>query len=341
MREPDVPGGRLDSAPPIRRSVSLSRRFSSTRSNVDMKIGHISDLHILKLDSPRPWEFLNKRLLGGVNLLLNRSDEHSVAVAREALEHLEEAGVDHIAITGDMTNLAFDSEFAAVANILRTLDDAEQRVSVVPGNHDYYTRDAVETRRFERHFAPYLDSDLPAYQLESGYPFCKFRDDVAIVGLNSGIQTPWLFATGEVREEELKSASALLDDPAVRDRFTIVMIHHHLMPFEHSRVEYTRRLVNARDVLELMRQRAVDLVVHGHNHHFATIEIPHLSGSGMLRICEAGSTSLSSYSDPKFGGKYNIYHIEDDHLAKIETHLYEGEDRGFVHWRERTFEKKF
>ncbi|MFB6350414.1 MAG: hypothetical protein ABEN55_09790, partial [Bradymonadaceae bacterium] len=62
---------------------------------------------------------------------------------------------------------------------------------------------------------------------------------------------------------------------------------------------------------------------------------------GTLRICEAGSTSLSEYADPKFGGKYNIYHLEDGHLAKVETHLYEGDDLGFVHWRERTFEKEF
>ena len=307
-----------------------------------MKIGHISDLHILDIDEIRPREFLNKRLVGGVNLLLNRSDEHSVGVVREAINHLDRQDVDHIAISGDVTNLALDSEFAAVADIVRDISDHEERVSVVPGNHDYYTRDAANSRRFERHFAPYLRSDLPAYQLDSGYPFCKLMgEDIALVGLNSGIVTPWFFATGKIREEELESASALLEDPELRDRFTIVMVHHHLVPFEHSRVEYTRRLVNADDLLEMVRRRCVDLVIHGHNHHFATIEIPHLGGPGTLRICEAGSTSLSEYADPKFGGKYNIYHIEDQHLEKVETHLYEGEDLGFVHWRERTFEKSF
>ena len=306
-----------------------------------MKIGHISDLHILDIDGIRPREFLNKRLVGGVNLLLNRSDEHSVGVVREAIRHLDREDVDHIAISGDVSNLALDSEFRAVGDIMRTVRDHEERISVVPGNHDYYTRDAAESGRFERHFAPYLTSDLPAYQLETGYPFCKLMGDVALIGLNSGIPTPWFFATGKVREDELESTEALLDDPEVRKRFTIVMVHHHLVPFEHSRIEYTRRMVNADRVLELMRQKCVDLVIHGHNHHFATIEIPHLGGPGTLRICEAGSTSLSEYRDPKFGGKYNIYHIEGKHLAKVETHLYEGEDLGFVHWRERTFEKSF
>jgi 3',5'-cyclic AMP phosphodiesterase CpdA len=308
-----------------------------------MKLGHISDLHILdlELDELQLTKFFNKRLLGGVNLLLNRTDEHSLAVVHEALSHLDGEEIDHIAITGDLTNLALEAEFRSVAAVLGSIDDHERRISVIPGNHDYYTRDAVEDGHFERHFAPYLHSDLGAYQHESAYPFCKLFDEVALVGMNSGMPSPWFFATGRVRADELRSVEALLDDPEVRKRFTVVMIHHHLVPFEHSRIEYTRRLVNAEEVLRVMREKCVDLVIHGHNHHFATIEIPHLGGPGTLRICEAGSTSLHEYDDPKFGGKYNIYHIDDGELRKIETHLYEGEERGFVRWRERTYEKEF
>jgi 3',5'-cyclic AMP phosphodiesterase CpdA len=306
-----------------------------------MKLGHISDLHILDvdLDDLNPADFLNKRILGGTNLLMNRSHEHSIGVVREALRHLDRRDIDHIAVTGDLTNLALDSEFESVATLLSEIVDHESRVSVVPGNHDYYTPDVAENGSFEDHFAAYLDSDLPEYQLETGYPFCKLLEDVALVGLNSGVATPWFFATGEVRQPELRATRALLDDPEVRNRFSVLMIHHHLIPFERSRIEYTRRLVNSGEVLEVVREKCVDLVIHGHNHHFATIEIPHLGGPGTLRICEAGSTSLSEYSDPKFGGKYNVYHIEDGQLETIETHLYEGEDDGFVHWRERTFEK--
>jgi len=309
---------------------------------IRMKLGHLSDLHILDVDFSdlRPSDFFNKRLLGGANLLLNRSHDHSTDVVREAFRRLDDHLVDHIAVTGDLTNLALDSEFESVARILREVPSHESRISVVPGNHDYYTPDAADTGRFERHFAPYLRSDLAEYQLETGYPFCKLMDDVALVGLNSGIATPWFFATGEVRRAELRSARALLDDPEIKQRFSVVMIHHHLVPFEHSRIEYTRRLVNAEDVLQMLREKCVDLAIHGHNHHFATIEIPHTGGPGRLRICEAGSTSLSEYSDPKFGGKYNVYHIVEGQLDKIETHLYEGSEDGFVHWREHTFEKE-
>ena len=306
-----------------------------------MKLGHISDLHILKIEDPKPWEFFNKRLVGGANLLFKRSKSHSSTVVKEALRHLDDdAGVDHIAITGDLSNLALASEFAEAANILADIPQAAERISVIPGNHDYYTHETASSRRFEQYFAPYMTTDMPGYRTESGYPYCQFKeDDVAIIGMNSAVPTPWFFATGEVEQAQIEATAALLDDPKVRDRFKVVMIHHHLVPFEHSRVEYSRRLTNADDVLDMLRWHDADLAIHGHNHHFATIELPQLRGRGTLRICEAGSTSIGSYSDPYFGGKFNVYDIVDGRLKRIETHLFESHDVGFVQWKEQTFEQ--
>jgi len=106
-----------------------------------------------------------------------------------------------------------------------------------------------------------------------------------------------------------------------------------------SRVEWLRRLVDAEAVLGMLRHCDVDLVIHGHNHHFSTLEVPHLRGTGTMRICEAGSTSTTTYTDPRFGGKYNVYHIEDGRLLRIDTHLYEAHENAFVHWHEQTFEQ--
>src|SRR5690554_3103496 len=177
-----------------------------------MRIGHISDLHILAISDVRPWEYLNKRLVGGLNFLLNRFKAHSSVVVERALEALASLDVDHIVISGDLTNLALDLEFAAAAEIIRSIESSSSRVSVVPGNHDYYTPGAASSGRFEHHFKDYLKSDLPEYQLERGYFFCYLRGEVAFVGLNSGIATPWLFATGKVDEDELAQAARILDD---------------------------------------------------------------------------------------------------------------------------------
>jgi 3',5'-cyclic AMP phosphodiesterase CpdA len=304
-----------------------------------MKIGHISDIHVLELRDIRPWQFFNKRVTGGLNLLVDRGDRHSAEVVHTALEHLEEAGVDHIAVTGDVTNLAIESEFAAVARIFAQISGSPEAVSVVPGNHDYYVRDSVERRLFETYLADYIRSDLPEYQLDTGYPFCKLLgEEVALIGMNSGVVSPPMFAIGTVDDDELERTEDLLDDPRVRDRFTIVMIHHPVLPFEHATVRFMRRLTNAERVLRRLRIHQVDLLIHGHNHHFGTYEVPHLRGSGTMRICEAGSSSVTTYEgDEAFGGKFNIYHIEDGHLHRIETHLFEASESSFLPWRENVY----
>ncbi len=298
------------------------------------KIGHVSDIHILELDRPRPWQFLNKRVVGGTNLLLNRSKSHSTEVVELAFEQLEQLGVDHIAISGDLTNLALDSEFKAAARVLSQIPAAESRISLVPGNHDYYTYSAARARSFETYFAPYLHSDLPDYQLPSSYPFCKLiGDDIALIGLNSGLASFIFFATGKVDPAELSAAEALLEDPIVRDRFKIVMIHHPILPVKFHRIEYNRRLLNAPDVLKTIRKSGVNLVIHGHTHHHATLEIPHLNGPGTTYICEAGCSSIGQHPDPERAAKFNIYHITERRLAKIETHIYNASTNQFQPWR--------
>ena len=303
------------------------------------KIGHISDLHVL--DIPRsellPHRFLNKRLVGGANLLFHRADAHSVAVVHRALERLDEEGVDHVCITGDLTNLALDSEFEAAHRLVLDIDKPYERVSVIPGNHDAYTYSAERDGRFEYFFSDFLKSDLPQHQGSRGYPFCHLRGEVAVIGLSSAVATPPLFATGLVDDEQLEHLQTLLDDDTVKSRFKVVMVHHPLTDFEHARTNRFRRLVNADDVMRICRLGNVDLVIHGHNHHFSTQEIPHLNGPGTMYICEAGSTSTRDYTNPRFAGTYNIFH--DGHLSRIETHLYEGHEDSFVHWHEETYQR--
>jgi len=304
-----------------------------------MRIGHISDLHVLHLENLKPRDFLSKRFVGGINLLRHRAGAHSVGVVRHALRRLEELNVDHICISGDLTNLALPSEFEAARGLVDEIRDASTRVSLVPGNHDYYTIGAARDRRFETFFAPYLTSDLAVYQQASGYPFCHLRGEVAIIGMNSGVPSPPLMAYGEIEEEELMALDALLSDPALDGKFKILMVHHPLLPFQYAKIQSSRHLVNAEALLRILRTNAVDLAIHGHNHHFSITQIPHLKGSGDLVVCEAGSTSNQSPSSPEFAGSFNIFDIERGKLKHIETHIYDGFEDTFVHWNEEVFER--
>ena len=49
-----------------------------------MLLAHISDLHVLDLTGVRPWRFLNKRMTGGLNLVLGRRRMHRIEVVEAA-----------------------------------------------------------------------------------------------------------------------------------------------------------------------------------------------------------------------------------------------------------------
>ena len=63
-------------------------------------------------------------------------------------------------------------------------------VTIVPGNHDVYTRGAARTKRFYGYFERYLSSDLPEQRASHPagmFPVVKLRGPVAIIGLATAV----------------------------------------------------------------------------------------------------------------------------------------------------------
>src|SRR5688572_6178535 len=136
-----------------------------------MRVAHFSDLHVLALDGVSRLRLLNKRFTGWVNLKLKRAHKHRPAYVRAIAREITQAKVDHVVITGDLTNLALEQEFEATRLLLEDeLHLRPDQVTVVPGNHDLYTRGALRSRRFTTFFKHYLESDLPdlAVEIELG-----------------------------------------------------------------------------------------------------------------------------------------------------------------------------
>ena len=59
------------------------------------------------------------------------------------------AGVDHLVITGDLTNLALESEYRRAAEIVGRFG-SKLEISVVPGNHDIYTDTKSQQALFQK-----------------------------------------------------------------------------------------------------------------------------------------------------------------------------------------------
>jgi len=248
-----------------------------------LRIAHLSDLHLHAEGSLGLRDLFGRRIFGAANLLLRRGKLHTVAAAMAAVEAARTA--DHCIVTGDLTNLALEAEFALAARVLGPLGGYD-RLTVVPGNHDYYTPDAVRSSRFERHFGHTLWSE----GADRVWPVVKDLEGVRIVALCSPRLCPPMFSYGKLGQAQVEAAARLLADARAQGRFTIVALHHNL----HRRGvvnELTGRLLDRDQLRAAMLEAGADLILQGHDHRPRTFDSRRPDG-GTMRVAGAGSASL-------------------------------------------------
>jgi 3',5'-cyclic AMP phosphodiesterase CpdA len=302
----------------------------SLRRGRPMKIAHFSDLHVLALDGVPVHRFFNKRLTGWANLRWKRGAIHRTAYVHAIAREVARAQVDHVVVTGDLTNLALEGEFAAVRELLdRELDLDPARVTVVPGNHDLYTRGSFTSRRFERYFADWLVSDLPELSTAAGggpFPVVKLRGSVAIVGVSSAVPRPPFVAAGELGKAQIAALARVLAHPDVAARTVVLALHHPVVRKANARKQYLDGLRDAPALLDVLRALERGLVVHGHMHRRVQRAITTATG----RLVQAGATSASLQSEvPDRMAGYNVYEIDDAGKIRVGASVYEPDAQSF------------
>jgi 3',5'-cyclic AMP phosphodiesterase CpdA len=289
-----------------------------------MKIAHFSDLHLLDLTGVPFRRFLNKRLTGWVNLRLNRGSIHRAAYVDAIARKIAERRVDHVVVTGDLTNLALEPEFERVRALLeRTLGMDPAQVTVVPGNHDLYTRGARESRRFERFMGPWLKSDLPDLSVDvagARFPVVKLRGSAAFIGLSSAVPRPPLIAAGELGRAQIAALGDVLAHPEVRARTPIIALHHPpVHPWSRAKA-HVEGLRDARALLALFASASRGAILHGHLHRRIQRELS--TSGGRLRQLGATSASLH-HADPDRMAGFNTYDLADDGTLRVEAWVYD------------------
>ena len=82
-------------------------------------------------------------MVGYVNWQRNRRRFLHDTVIDTIVADMKANAPDHVAVTGDLVNLALDREIELARLWLETLGDPDD-VSVVPGNHDAYVPGALD-----------------------------------------------------------------------------------------------------------------------------------------------------------------------------------------------------
>ncbi|MDP8998782.1 MAG: metallophosphoesterase [Myxococcota bacterium] len=296
-----------------------------------MRIAHFSDLHLLSLDGVPVRRFMNKRITGWVNLRLKRASIHRSEYVRAIAREIGARDFDHVVVTGDLTNLALESEYDLARDVLeRDLGLDPSRVTVVPGNHDVYTRGALSCRRFERYFAPWLIGDLPelAVDVNGGFfPVVKLRGSVAIIGLSSAVPRPPMVAAGELGLAQIAALHRVLEHPEVARRTAVLGLHHPAVRPESRAKMYLEGLRDASALVAELRPIANGLLLHGHLHRRVQRDIPTSAG----RVHQVGATSASLHhaAAHRMAG-FNVYEIGEAGVDRVEAYVYSPE-RGTFH----------
>lgn len=260
-------------------------------------IAQLTDVHLGPIVglSPTYWNF--KRGLGFANWAKNRRHAYSRHVLQLIADDIDRQHVDHIAVTGDLANLGLPLEIEAGLRWLESLG-TPQRVSVIPGNHDIYSRRGASA--VLNHWAAYMGGA----DREDAFPYVKHVGPIALIGLNSAVTTAPFVAHGRLGRGQRERLAQILDQQAALGRFRLVMIHHPPLPGQAAKL---RALVDAGELSDTIKRHGAELVIHGHNHveMFATL----LTTTGAAYVVGAPSSSLGRAVGHEPLARYNLYRI--------------------------------
>lgn len=225
------------------------------------RLAHISDVHLGPLPAVTYRDLASKRVVGYVNWQRNRRRHMRDAVLDTIVADLKASEPAHLAVTGDLVNLALDGEIEMARLWLETLGSPHD-VSVVPGNHDAYVPGAFD--KACRLWAAWMTGDgVERPVSRETFPYLRVRENVALIGVSTARATAPFMANGFFREGQAARLEKILEETGRRGLFRVIMIHH---PPVRGAVSQHKRLFGISRFHKAMRRCGAELILHGHSH---------------------------------------------------------------------------
>jgi 3',5'-cyclic AMP phosphodiesterase CpdA len=258
-------------------------------------LAHLSDIHLAPLPVPRRIELIGKRITGYVNWRRRRHLIHDRPALDALVADLQKQKPEHIAVTGDIANIALPEEFTAGRRWLESLGSPHD-VTAIPGNHDIYVRAGLS--RALQEWGAFMRGDGG-----ESFPFVRKRSPVALIGLNSGIATAPFRATGRLGQAQLGGLPTILARLKDEGLFRAVLIHHPPV----SEAGRSKRLIDAPALLALLAQHGAELLLHGHDHLHMLNWLPGPDGTRIPAVGVHSASAAPAYSpDP---AAYHLFNI--------------------------------
>ena len=258
-------------------------------------------------------------------LLAHVSDPHfgreDPAVVDALLADLDEVGPEAIALSGDLTQRARGSEFAAAREFVGALPAP---VVVVAGNHDVPLLDLRERftapyRRYRREFAEELQPRLVDNRLIA-------------LGLNTARANTR--KSGRLNQRQLATLERTLASAPPAALRVLVTHHPFIPPPQRPEASVVGRAPLA---LEAIERAGVDLLLSGHRHvrHAHVLPVgPALAAASVLVVLAGTACSRRHRGEP------NSYNVVEGDRGRLEVTVREWDGRRFRPARPRRYERR-
>lgn len=266
-----------------------------------MKVVHISDLHF---PTKIPILSLRGKMVSGyLNYIFRRKSKYPLELRDALFQKIKNLEYDLLILSGDLTNVSHEVEFQEAREILKPILD--ERVFLVPGNHDRYIDSAIKpVSLFEKYFGDFLGERID----QESFLYCKKIHDFYIIGWDSNFVSGIGNASGIIKEEIINKTINYLKLNQIKKY--LLVCHHPLWNPEGQEESSYHKMLNREDVIRKLSDFPPACYFHGHKHsnYFRKpdTEIPF----GILN--SASSTMLP---DRKRMNGFHTLEISDENLV--------------------------
>lgn len=268
------------------------------------RLAHLSDVHLGFVPPMRLRDLASKRVIGYANWRRNRAGWMTTETLARLVLDLKAQAPHHIAVTGDLTNVARREEFENARAWLEELG-APTEVTAIPGNHDAYVPGAHH--RYRTLWAPWMLSDRPEFVDKALFPFMRRKRHVAIIGVSSAVASAPFMATGHVGSHQTERLRPLLNEARAEGLFRVILIHH--PPKLVDPRNQWRKLTDGRRFRRLVEECGAELILHGHDHVRMMTAIA--GANGPVPVVGVPAASGPANGGPHAGG-YALHEITEN-----------------------------
>jgi 3',5'-cyclic AMP phosphodiesterase CpdA len=214
-------------------------------------------------------------------------------------------------ITGDLTHIGLPNEFRQAREWLTSVGEPHD-VTVIPGNHEAYTK--TEWQQTLALWQPYMDSDVGSSDDRELFPSLRIRGPAAIIGICSAIPTAPFLATGRVDDGQLQRLPNVLKEARDQGLFRILVLHHSPVA---GVDKWRKRLTNMTALQQVLERQGVELVLHGHSHRTVWSNLSTPNGTTPV-ICTPSGSAIGH--KPERWAGYHRYRLEQG-MAEWKLHV--------------------